>query len=159
MLNNLLGKLWRGSPVRLRRFGVWLVEPRFTVTAGAVVVDGEGRVLLFKHVFRRGSGWGIPGGFLEKGEQPEDAIRRELREEAALELEEARLLSVRTLPNVQQVEILFLARPRRASDARPASGEVSRVGWFAPDALPPELSRDQRGLIQRACESAARARE
>ena len=161
MLNKLLGKLWRGSPVRVRRFGVWLVEPRFTVTAGAGVLDAEGRVLLCKHVFRRGSGWGIPGGFLERGEQPEEAIRRELREEAALAVEpcEARLVSVRTLPRVQQVEMLFLARPRRAAEARAASAEVSRLGWFAPDALPPELSRDPRGRLRLALESATPARE
>ena len=74
MLKKVLGALWRHAPKSVRRWGVRLVEPRFTVTAGAVVVDERGRVLLLNHVFRVGSGWGIPGGFMEKGEQPEEAL-------------------------------------------------------------------------------------
>jgi ADP-ribose pyrophosphatase YjhB (NUDIX family) len=159
MLKDLLAKVWRGSPARVRRLGVWLAEPRFTVTAGAVVVDAGGCVLLLKHVFRRGSGWGIPGGFMEKGEQPEAAIRRELREEVGLELEEARLVAVRTLAATQQVEILFLARPARGACARPASAEVSALKWFAPDALPEGLPRDQRRLIDLALARGARRAE
>jgi ADP-ribose pyrophosphatase YjhB (NUDIX family) len=153
MLRDLLAKVWRGSPGGVRRLGVWLAEPRFTVTAGAVVLDAEGRVLLLKHVYRRGSGWGIPGGFMEKGEQPGDAIRRELREEAGLTLEDARLVAVRTLEGTQQVEILFLARARCAGDARAASAEVSAVEWFERGALPPGLSKDQRRLIELALAS------
>ncbi|MFN2480052.1 MAG: NUDIX domain-containing protein, partial [Pyrinomonadaceae bacterium] len=114
---------------------------------------------LLKHAFRRGSGWGIPGGFMEKGEQPEDAIRRELREEAGLEVEDARLVAVRTLAATQQVEILFLARPLRAGDARAASAEVSAVEWFERGALPTGLSKDQRRLIDLALETAARRGE
>jgi 8-oxo-dGTP diphosphatase len=159
MLKDLLAKVWRGSPAGVRRLGVWLAEPRFTVTAGAVVVDVEGRVLLLKHVYRRGSGWGIPGGFMEKGEQPEAAIRRELREEAGLEVEDARLINVRTIAGAQQVEILFLARARRGAEARAVSAEVSAVGWFERDALPPELSKDQRRLIALALETGARRGE
>jgi 8-oxo-dGTP diphosphatase len=150
MLKDLLAKVWRGSPAGVRRLGVWLAEPRFTVTAGAVVVDADGRVLLLKHAFRKGSGWGIPGGFMEKGEQPEEAIRRELREEAGLEVEDARLVAVRTIRAAQQVEVLFHARARRGADARAKSAEVSEVGWFGRGALPPELSKDQRRLIDLA---------
>jgi ADP-ribose pyrophosphatase YjhB (NUDIX family) len=159
MLKDLLAKVWRGSPAGVRRLGVWLAEPRFTVTAGAVVVDAEGRVLLLKHTFRKGSGWGIPGGFMEKGEQPEAAIRRELREEAGLEVEDARLVNVRSLTATQQIEILFHARARRAGDARAVSAEVSVAAWFERDALPPELSKDQRRLIALALETGTRRGE
>ena len=61
---------------------------RFTVTAGAVIFNDKGEVLLLKHRFRAGSGWGLPGGFMETDEQPIDALRRELREEIGLEVEE-----------------------------------------------------------------------
>src|SRR5215210_2511450 len=97
MWNKVLGAAWRGAPKAVRRWGVWLSQPRFTVTAGAVVEDERGRVLLLHHVFRKGSGWGLPGGFLMKGEQPEEAVRRELREEVELELERVELAFVRTL--------------------------------------------------------------
>ncbi len=85
----MLGTLWRGSPKSVRRWGVWLAEPGFMVTVGAIIVNDDGRVMLLNHEFRTGSGWGIPGGFMEAGEQPLEALRRELREEIGVELDAA----------------------------------------------------------------------
>src|SRR6185503_13165189 len=107
MLHDLLGTIWRLVPKGLRRWSVRMSHPRFAVTAGAVVTDKRGRVLLLKHRFRPGSGWGMPGGFIEEGEQPEAALRRELREEIGLEIEEPKLLTVRAFKEPKQVEIVF----------------------------------------------------
>ncbi|HEY0385433.1 MAG TPA: NUDIX domain-containing protein [Pyrinomonadaceae bacterium] len=148
MLKKLLGVLWRGVPKSVRRLTMRVTQPRFAVTAGAVVVDDGGRVLLLNHVFRIGSGWGIPGGFIEKGEQPERAVRRELEEEIGLRLERVELAFVRTLRRPQQVEIIFRCRPQ--GEFAPRSLEIKSAAWFAPDAFPAELNRDQRKLINRA---------
>src|SRR5215208_6191877 len=118
MLKSLVARVWRGSPRFLRRAGVWLTQPRFAVTAGAVVSDEGGRVLLLWHVLRKGSGWGIPGGFLVAGEQPEEAVRRELREETGLALDTVELAFVRTLPRASQVEIIFRCTMGAAALAR-----------------------------------------
>ena len=155
MLKGLLGFLWRTAPRSFRRWGVRLTEPRFNVTAGAVVIDERGRVLLLKHVFRPGSGWGIPGGFLEKGEQPDEAIRRELREETGLELETAEILFARTLKTSGRVEIIYRCRPRPLERAAPRTFEIKSIEWFAPDSLPAELSKDQRWIIRRALDNGA----
>jgi 8-oxo-dGTP diphosphatase len=159
MWKKLLGTLWRGAPKRVRRLGVWVVEPRFMVTVGAIVVNDDGRVLLLQHEFRTGSGWGIPGGFLERGEQPLEALRRELREEIGLELDAAKLVRVRTLRRPQQVEIHFRCRVHDGASAQPRSIEINRVGWFARDALPPELSPDQRRIIKDAIAGGANPAE
>jgi ADP-ribose pyrophosphatase YjhB (NUDIX family) len=159
MLRNLLAKLWRAAPARVRRMGVWLTQSRFTVTAGAVVLDEAGRVLLLQHVFRRGSGWGIPGGFVERGEQPEAAIRRELREETGIEIEEARLVAARMLKRPRQLELLYVALACDGARPRAVSAEIRCAEWFACDALPPALPKDQRRLISRAFESGARGGE
>src|SRR5918999_5390790 len=149
MLKSLLAGTWRESPVFVRRAGVWLTQPRFAVTAGAVVSDERGRVLLLRHVLRKGSGWGVPGGFLAAGEQPEEAVRREVREETGLELDSVELAFVRALGNMQQVEIIFRCRMRAAALEGLAKGfEIDRAEWFARDALPRELSADQRRLIE-----------
>jgi ADP-ribose pyrophosphatase YjhB (NUDIX family) len=129
------------------------------VTVGAVVLDERGRVMLLKHEFRTGSGWGIPGGFLEKGEQPLEALRRELREEVGVELDTAEIAHVRTLNPPQQVEIHFRCRVRGAEGATPQSMEINSVGWFAPDALPSELSQDQRRIIKHALDGGANPAE
>jgi 8-oxo-dGTP diphosphatase len=148
MLKRLLGLVWRNTPRRMRRWSALVLQPRFTVSAGAVVVDDEGRVLLLKHVFRSGAGWGIPGGFISEGEQPEAAIRRELKEETGLELEELLLAFARTLTRTRHVEIIFRCRPRGVAAAR--SLEINQLEWFALDQLPESLGRDQRYLIKRA---------
>ena len=138
---------------------MWLTQPRFTVTAGGVVEDERGRVLLLHHVFRKGSGWGIPGGFLTKGEQPEDALRRELREETGLEVEAAEIAFARTHARPRQVEIIFRCRARAESLAESRrSVEVDRAGWFEREGLPEGIGPDQRRLIERALDDGAGAR-
>lgn len=148
MFTEFLGAVWRRLPGRIRRRLVRTGQRRFTVTAGAIIFDDEGRVLLLEHVFRPDGGWGIPGGFLSKGEQPETALRREMREEIGIELEQVEILFARTLPRPRQIEIYF--RARAIGMPQPCSFEIRKAAWFSVDSLPAELSRDQRRLIQRA---------
>ena len=128
-----------------------LAHARFTVTAGAVIFNDHREVLLLKHRFRAGSGWGLPGGFMETGEQPIDALRRELREEIGLEVDDVKILAVRSFKKPKQVEVLFRARAN--ADVKSQTIEVERAEWFAIDALPEGLPRDQRSYIDRAAKT------
>jgi len=148
MFTEFLGVIWKRLPGLARRRLVRLGQQRFTVAAGAMIFDGQGRILLLEHVFRPDSGWGIPGGFLCKGEQPEAALRRELKEEIGIELEAVELLFARTLPRPRQIEIYF--RARAIGRPEPRSFEIRSAGWFSIENLPAELSSDQRGLIRGA---------
>jgi 8-oxo-dGTP diphosphatase len=148
MLTEILGAVWRRLPGSIRRRLVRTGQGRFTVTAGAIIFDDENRVLLLEHVFRPDGGWGIPGGFLSKGEQPETALRREMREEIGIELDQVEILFARTLPRPRQIEIYF--RARAVGTPQPCSFEIRTAGWFQIENLPAELSKDQRRLIQRA---------
>jgi 8-oxo-dGTP diphosphatase len=149
MLKGLMGFLWRKAPRAVRRYAVRFTQPRFQVTAGAVVLNQEGRVLLLKHVFRAGSGWGIPGGFLERGEQPEDAVRREVREETGLELESAEIAFIRTHKRSNRVEIIYRCRAR-AGEISLQGYEIKSAEWRLPGQLPAELNQDQRWIIKTA---------
>ena len=157
MLNDLLGAIWRRTPKALRRWTVRLSHPRFAVTAGAVVTDGHGRVLLLKHRFRPGAGWGMPGGFIEKGEQPDEALRRELREEIGLEVENLKLFTTRAFKSPKQVEIIFCCRA--VGDTDQLSFEIQKAAWFVPGEFPEELPLDQSELIKRALIDGARQRD
>lgn len=165
MLKKMLGALWLRMPGGFRRWSVRLFEPRFTVTTGAVVTDERGRVLLLEHRFRKGSGWGIPGGFMEAGEQPVEALRRELREEIGMEVEDAQVAFIRALKRPRQVEIIFRCRPRERGEeggggtavvVEPRSVEVKALEWFQLDDLPQALPNDQRGIIKRVLTDGAK---
>jgi len=153
MLKDLLGAIWRRAPKALRRWTVRISHPRFAVTAGAIVTDDLGRVLLLKHRFRPGSGWGLPGGFIEHGEQPEEGLRRELREEIGLEVGRLKLFTVRAFKRPKQVEIVFMGQAVGNPDE--LSFEIQEAAWFLPGEFPPELPRDQFDLIKRALNDGA----
>ena len=157
MLNDLLGAIWRRAPRAVRRWTVRLSHPRFAVTAGALITDASGRVLLLKHRFRPGAGWGMPGGFIEAGEQPEEALRRELREEVGLEVEKLKLFTTRAFKTPNQIEIVFTARA--VGDTNQLSFEIQKAAWFSPDDLPAELSKDQAQLIKGALADGARPQD
>ncbi len=148
LLADLASTIWRRVPKQVRRWGVLLTESRFTVTAGALVTDEAGRILLLQHRYRPGEGWGIPGGFILPAEQPEAAIRRELREEIGLEVDSVEIAFVRALERYNQIEIIFRCSSKTAF--QPQSREISRAEWFAPGVFPQSLSNDQRQLIERA---------
>ena len=73
-----------------------LGQARFTVSVAAMLFDDRGRILLLEHVFRADRGWGVPGGFIGKHEPPEEALRRELREEVSIEIDDVQILFART---------------------------------------------------------------
>jgi ADP-ribose pyrophosphatase YjhB (NUDIX family) len=151
VFQNLISKIWRSLPARTRRWSMRLTHTRFTVTAGAVIFNDQKQVLLLKHRFRAGSGWGLPGGFLELGEQPIDALRRELCEEIGLEVEDVKVFAARSFSKPKQVEVLFRGRANGA--VKSITMEVERAGWFSLDSIPEGLPRDQRSYIEQAAKT------
>lgn len=141
---NLLGKIWRLLPAWLRTRITRISQRTFTVSVAAVITNDAGQVLLLDHVLRPASGWGIPGGFIGFGEQPEDALRREVAEETGIELTDVRLYRIRTLK--RHVEILFLARS--VGDPTVLSREIVSLGWFTAEDLPAAMNVGQQNLIR-----------
>src|SRR5215831_5134241 len=64
--------------------------PAIPVSAGALIFDRAGRLLILKPTYK--SGWTIPGGVMEAdGETPWEACRREVAEECGLDVATGRL--------------------------------------------------------------------
>lgn len=69
------------------------VLPRIPASAGALIRNASGRVLVLKPTYK--SGWTVPGGQMEEdGETPWEGCRREVREETGLTVESGRLACV-----------------------------------------------------------------
>ena len=129
-------------------------------SAGAVVVDDSGRVLLGR---RADTGrWALPAGAIDPGEQPADAAVRETYEETGVRIAVERLAGVAlrevTYPHgdrCQYLTVWFRCRPV-GGEARVNDDESVEVGWFSPEALP-DLDAVDRQRITTALDPAAPA--
>jgi 8-oxo-dGTP diphosphatase len=71
--------------------------PKIPASAGALIFDKNGRLLILKPNYK--AGWTIPGGQIEEtGESPWQGCRRETFEECGLEIDSGRLACVDFLP-------------------------------------------------------------
>jgi ADP-ribose pyrophosphatase YjhB (NUDIX family) len=113
-------------------------------TASGVCLDGEGRILLSKRGIEPFEGmWDFPGGFLEEEEHPLDCLRRELREEAGVEIEPIDFVGVWTDKyggDGSASTTLNLYWTARIIDGDPEpNDDVAELRWFAPH----EISEDE----------------
>ena len=93
--NAVIGsRAWNTLPPRGNDHGMDAAElPTIPVSAGALIFDRAGRLLILKPTYK--SGWTIPGGVMEAdGETPWDACRREVLEECGIEVTSGRLACV-----------------------------------------------------------------
>ena len=95
------------------------------VSVAALVTNEEGKILLVNSPWR---GWEYPGGLIEPGETFEDALRREVREEAGVEIEITGFVGICKNVGLDIVNIDFTAE--YAGGELTTSEESTEVGWF-----------------------------
>ena len=111
-----------------------------------IVTNLSGDVLLLKHSYGPDV-WGLPGGGLGKGEDPQEAARREVREEMGVNL--ARIEPVGILEEVlsgcPHTAYIFAGVCDR--QPRPDGREVTEARFFPSHSLPEPLGRTTRARI------------
>ena len=116
--------------------------------AATTVVESGGRVLFVRRLTQPGYGlWSLPGGYVDRGEVVEQAAAREVLEETGLRVEITGLVGLFAESGHPVVVAAYHCHSVRG-DAAPGP-EVSQLGYFALDSLPP-LAFDRDREILRA---------
>jgi 8-oxo-dGTP diphosphatase len=113
-----------------------------TVIVAAGIVIEDGKVLLSRR--KKGSHlaglWEFPGGKAEAGEDPREALRRELDEELGIATRIGEIIDV-TFHRYEEADkavlLLFFAAEREPHSQEPRAIDVAEVAWCGPERLDP----------------------
>jgi 8-oxo-dGTP pyrophosphatase MutT (NUDIX family) len=125
----------------------WRFARGATLGARGMVIDEAGRVFLVKHSYI--AGWHLPGGGVETGETMLSALARELAEEGSITITgRPALHGIFFNARVSRRDhvALYIVREFRQETPR-RNREIIDHGFFAPDALPPDVGRGTRARI------------
>jgi ADP-ribose pyrophosphatase YjhB (NUDIX family) len=139
----MTAKRWRD---RIMHAAFLAMRP-MTLGVRGVALDG-GRVLLVKHGYL--PGWHFPGGGVEPGETCEQALRREMEEEACLVLEgPLQLHGLFQNINMSRRDhvAVYVARHFRITGERKPDREILAARFFPLDALPEDATRATRARL------------
>ncbi len=121
-----------------------------TIGVFAILFDEERRILCVKRNYGPRN-WTTPGGKLEEGESPLEGLVREVKEETGYRVKPQRLLGVYSSTFrddlVMSIEAEIIGRDEWQPD-----GEISEIGFFAPDELPQPISPITQARIEDAFE-------
>ncbi len=118
-----------------------MAERRTVIVAAGALIEA-GRVLLAQR--KRGThlagAWELPGGKVEEGEDPRDALRRELAEELGLDVVVGDVLDV-TFHHYEDADrtvlLLFFLVSRTPGSPGPQPLDVAAIEWAGPESLDP----------------------
>ncbi|MCB0047824.1 MAG: NUDIX hydrolase [Caldilineaceae bacterium] len=125
------------------------------------LVTWADRLLLVRRAVNPERGkWALPGGYMDAGEMPIPALRRELMEEVGLTLAAEKLMTVLPMPprpdatgalKSPGIVLAYRAAPAPGAsvhELRP-NDDVSAAAWFPPDGLPPDIAFDSTQMLLR----------
>ncbi|HSM24529.1 MAG TPA: NUDIX domain-containing protein [Anaerolineaceae bacterium] len=146
-MKSFLLKIWKALPNSewLKGSLVWLITQKFLVGVVGVVPNESGEILLLKHTYRDKYQWGLPGGSLKRGEDPGDALSREILEETGMTVKVIKPLIVSGDDKWPRVDLVFLCQVIDGTFS--ASEEVSSARFFGQDNLP-DVMPGQKKIIQ-----------
>jgi ADP-ribose pyrophosphatase YjhB (NUDIX family) len=127
-------RAYRAIPPRFRLRATRLATPNFTVGSMAFLTDDGERVLLGRTTYR--NGWLPTGGFVQRGETPQQTIAREVQEELGIAAELQPYHRVAFDAKRQGVTFICVGRLPEGATFE-LSAELREVRWFAFDEIPP----------------------
>jgi 8-oxo-dGTP diphosphatase len=123
--NRLTLAIYRRLPAWAQDVAVRVAAPKHSLGVCAVVTDTDGRVLLVRHPYAASERWGLPGGYVEAGEDPSDALVREVREELGVVATVGEPVAVTSHRGRRHVTLYF----ETAVAGMPVADGVEVAGW------------------------------
>ncbi|MBL7021731.1 NUDIX domain-containing protein [Patescibacteria group bacterium] len=105
---------------------------KVTIGGFAIIPNKEGKVLLCHRDDLMK--WNLPGGRMEKGESPWDAVVREVKEETGLDVKVKKLVNVYSKPNAEDISFDFECEV--VGGKLITTDEADKVEYFSPENLP-----------------------
>lgn len=113
------------------------VDYKNPAPAASVAIVRDGDLLLAKRANQPKQGeWDLPGGFIEPGEVVTEGLRREIREETGLELENLRRLHQAAGDYAGKPTLNFIYTATATGEPL-AGDDVAELAWFPLSELPP----------------------
>ncbi len=122
----------------IMQVGIRLLIPRQRIGVSVVIFDEKQQVLLLRHVFHPHIPWGLPGGWLNRHEDPAVGALRELYEEIGLTADLGPVLQVTHDPHPPHLTIAYMAHLHPGEMI--LSPEILEAKWFPLGSLPPLFS-------------------
>ncbi len=115
---------------------VYFADPKVAVAA---LVEAAGKVLLVRRINEPYQGcWTLPAGFVDAGEDPAEAVLRELLEETGMQGQVLGLLDVHAgQEHARGAHILIVYRVALLAGELAPGDDVDRAVFFSLEALPP----------------------
>lgn len=100
-----------------------------------VAVEKDGKLLLARSQRFHSKMYSVLAGFVEPGESLEDCVRREIKEEVGIDVDDIRYFKSQPWPFPDSLMVGFTAR-YAGGEILVDSREIDDAGWFSPDAFP-----------------------
>ncbi|MDE5874501.1 MAG: NAD(+) diphosphatase, partial [Muribaculaceae bacterium] len=119
--------------------------PRLNPAIVVLVLRGEEALLVHASTLKNPDVLTLVAGYVETGENLEECVRREIKEETDIEVDDVKYFGSQAWPFPNQLMMGFTAR-YKSGELRFADGEITAGGFFTPDNMPvlptmPSLSR------------------
>ncbi len=114
---------------------IYFADPKVAV---GVFVEKDGKILLVQRSFNPHQGkWSLPAGFVNAGEAPAEAARRECLEETSLNVRVSRILDIYAEEeHAGGADFIIIYRAEVLNGNLLAADDADDAAWFSRDDLP-----------------------
>lgn len=118
----------------------WIFFPDPKVAVAVLIEKGEQILFVQRAISPRKGYWTLPAGFVDAGEDPREAARREVREETNLQVDIGQLLGILPVQEHKDGANLLIVYRGKVENGKLKAGDDAARAQFFPKNKPPPLA-------------------